>query len=100
MVAHGMLKKFPLEEELEEERDEEEWEMVEDGEEADVEGESDGEVEGEEITEDEMKRKGRYLVEKILKHKFMNEWKFLVLWSAPYTLKDATWEPCGHRLVE
>ena len=46
-----------------------------------------------ELSNEEMKQKGLYMVEKILKHKFVGEWRFLVQWSAPHTLKDAIWEP-------
>ena len=103
MVSHTMLKRYPLEEEWEEEAEEEDangdWELVEEEEREDR---DDGkeEVVEEEFSEDELKRKGRYVVEGILKHKFMGEWKFLVKWAAPWTLRDATWEPIESFVTE
>jgi hypothetical protein len=47
-----------------------------------------------EMSPAEMEAKGHYEVKGILKHKFrQGAWRFLVWWSPPYTVNDATWEP-------
>ena len=103
MVAHSMLKRFPLDEGWEEEEDaEEEWELVEEkGEQQ--EGDNDQERAGVDdiiISDEDMKNRGVYVVERILKHKFMGEWRFLVKWGDPYTIKDCTWEPIDSFIVD
>ena len=47
-----------------------------------------------EMAPEEMADKGHFEVKGILKHKYrQGGWRFLVWWSPPYTVQDATWEP-------
>ena len=95
VVAHSMLKAFPLEDGWEEDEDDPEeadWEMISEDPEADPEAdaqeepeveektsEEDQEVQIEDMNEGEMQKTGHFMVEKILKDKFcQGGWPFLV----------------------
>ena len=57
------------------------------------------EEEVEVMNDEEMAEQGYYAVEKIVKHKFSQGWKFLVKWEG-FPMENCTWEPAKHFLQE
>ena len=46
----------------------------------------------EEMTDQEMRDAGFFLVENVLKHRYKQGWRFLVKWKG-WSVAESTWEP-------
>lgn len=90
-VSHTVLKRWPFGEE--DEDDEEDCGFPLEGikVEEDVEEEDEEEKEGE-YSRKEAEAQGYYHVQKILKHRYKQGWRFLVKWEG-WPIEDSTWEP-------
>ena len=86
-VSYAFLKKFPAcyDDDMEEEANENDVDVAE-RDDANIQDQT------EEMTVEEHAKEGFFMVEKIIKHKYKQGWRFLTMWEN-YGIDDATWEP-------